>query len=194
MKFIKGCRDEANSNFGRLLESVRMDSRPRKERESPKGKMQLGTGRANASSAGMGKVNDKPPSASASREDKCSCCEAMVTHGLWRFPRFLALQVSKECTSGFTCRECGLPHNKLLHVGKDVQAESGGALEEAVKSNVVAACGASTSNSQRVGESQLLLPSRPRTRLKVLPVRVKNVKTGAAREVLAFLDGVADCH
>ena len=35
---------------------------------------------------------------------------------------------------------------------------------------------------------------RPRTRLKVLPVPVKNKETGRELEVLAFLDGGADCH
>ena len=40
----------------------------------------------------------------------------------------------------------------------------------------------------------LVHENRPCTRLKVLPVLVKNLETGASCEVHAFFDGGADCH
>ena len=99
--------------------------------------------RANASSADMVKIGTRPGGMNASRENNCSFCKVSGNHGLWRCSNFLALKVSeprvvakrgkhcfcclkvghlaKECVGGFSCKECGIPHNRLLHVGREVQ-------------------------------------------------------------------------
>ena len=141
LSFIKGYVDVANSNFGRLLESVNGSSKIKRDHRYQKVKTKFG--RANATSAYMVKISTRPGGTNASRENKCPCCEVSENHGLWRCPNFLALKVSKrsavgkrgkhcfcclkvrnlakECEGGFSCKERGLPHNKLLHVGREVQ-------------------------------------------------------------------------
>ena len=141
LSFIKGCRDVANSNFGRLLESVNGSSRTERDHEYQKVKTKFG--RANASSADMVKVGAQLGGRNASPESKCPCCEVSGNHELWRCPKFLALKVpgcravakrgkycicclkvghlAKECVGGFLCKECGVPPNRLLHVDREVQ-------------------------------------------------------------------------
>ena len=208
LSFIKGCRDEANSNFGRLLESVNGNNRAERDRVYQKNKTKFG--RANSFSADTVKAGVKPGGTYASRQVKCPCCELSENHGLWKCPKFLAMKVperrvvakrgkhcfsclkvghlAKECVAGFSCKECGLPHNRLLHIEKEVLPKVGDVTPETVKGT------ASVASRLETGTTKRVVPSRPRIRLKVLPVHVRNPETGSAREVLAFLDGGADCH
>ena len=94
----------------------------------------------------------------------------------------------KVCTSKYHCRHCNQPHNTLLHIEKSPFLESHA--EEKVPSSSVA-------NNSKVNSSvvaTLVHENRPCTRLKVLPVLVKNLVTGASCEVHAFLDGGAEYH
>ena len=94
----------------------------------------------------------------------------------------------KVCTSKYHCRHCNQPHNTLLQIEKSPSSESHA--EEKAPSSGVA-------NNSKVNSSvvaTLVHENRPCTRLKVLPVLVKNLETGASCEVHTFLDGGADCH
>ena len=60
--------------------------------------------------------------------------------------------------------------------------------------NATAACRSMIASSQSGIGDKHKVSIRSRTCLKVLPVEVENERNGLKREVLAFLDGGADCH
>ena len=148
---------------------------------------------------------------------ECSCCGSRVLYGLWKCPKFISLHVderrafvkqgkycfcclktghlAKECTGKFHCRECGLSHNSLLHTAKRVQdvrkEETKG---NTMITNATAVCRSEIDSSEGKDGGECKGSSRPRTRLKVLPVEVVNEQSGHARKVLSFLDGGVDCH
>ena len=162
LSFIKSYMDVANSYFSRLLESVNGSSKIKRDRRYQKVKTKFE--RANATSAYMVKIGTRPGGTNASRENKCPCCEVSENHELWRCPKFLAFKVSersavgkrgkhcfcclkvrnlaKECEAGFSCKERGLPDNRLLHVGREVQPKRVNvAPEETVNGTVSVAFG-----------------------------------------------------
>ena len=206
--FIKTCRDEANSNFGRILETVGHG-------EKIFFKNKIKTGRSNA--VHMHEIVSQVPekqrevkSEKILEASKRVCPFCSERHGVWKCQRFLNLSMQerratakslqlcfcclrqghrfKVCTSKYYCRHCNQPHNTLLHIEKSQSAESHA--EEKAPSSGVA--NKSKVNSNVV--ATLVHENRPCTRLKVLPVLVKNLETGASCEVHAFLDGGADCH
>ena len=215
LSFIKLCRDEANSNFGRLYESMSTGNRINKYQVGQRTKTRFV--RANVSLASPADANVKPHSTNIYPGDtKCPCCEETENHGLWKCQKFLGLQAQKRraivkegqycfsclkvghqakmCPSKFRCKECGLPHNTLLHVTKNPSVEGKREPRETVVGCVTAACKSEVTTMQASVKRSERMLARPRTRLKVLPVRVKNGETSMEKEILAFLDGGADCH
>ena len=215
MTFIKICRDEANSNFGRLLESGVPETQVSRQRVVQRGRTKLG--RASAVHVTPDKIQDDSKLVEFEKVHECSCCGSRVLHGLWKCPKFISLHVderralvkrgkycfcclktgrlAKECTGKFQCRQCGLSHNSLLHTAKRVQdirkEETKG---NTMITNATAVCKSEIDSSEGKDGGECKGPSRLRTRLKVLPVEVVNEQSGYARKVLAFLDGGADCN
>ena len=211
MSFIKICRDEANSNFGRLLESGVPWTRVSRQCMVQRGRAKLG--RASAVHVTPDKIQDESKVVELEKAYECSCCGSRVLHGLWKCPKFISLHVdercafvkqgkycfcclktghlAKECTGKFHCRECGLSHDSLLHTVKrvlDVRKD------DTMITNATAVCRSEIDSSEGKDGVECKGSSRPRTRLKVFPVEVVNEQSGHARKVLAFLDGGADCH
>ena len=140
----------------------------------------------------------------------CPFCSERHAFGVWKCQRFLNLSMQercatakslqlcfcclrqghrfKVCTNKYRRRHCNQPHSTLLHIEKSPSSESH-AEEKALSSGVA--------NKSKVNSSvvaTLVHENRSCTRLKLLPVLVKNLETGAFCEVHAFLDGGADCH
>ena len=85
VSFVKVSRDEANSNFGRLLESANGDDRFYKDRGGRRARIKVG--RANAIQVDIAKpdmmAGMQSDKGKVSKENQqCTCCNAVDNHGL----------------------------------------------------------------------------------------------------------------
>ena len=221
--FVDQCKKEASSTFGRLLHEPRSteSSYPRSggsRYTKAKFTRTQALRRTDLASKEMSPQDAKVNVQSRDPKSKLCDCGKPSEHALWKCNKFVALSVEdriadtklqrrcfnclseghfiRDCKSNRRCQKCNGAHHTLLH--RFDNSEKISTAETLNKRDETDAAVASVVGAEptcnRAAHANTARSARGRTRLKVLPVRVTNMRSGLGRDVLALLDDGSDTH
>ena len=210
--FVDQCKKEASSTFGRLLHEPRSteSSYPRNggsRYTKAKFTRTQALRRTDLASNEMSPQDAKVNVQSRDPKSKLCDCGKPSEHALWKCNKFVALSVEdsiddtklqrrcfnclseghfvRDCKSNRRCQKCNGAHHTLLH--RFDNSEKISTPETLNKRDETDAAVASVVGAEpicnRAAHANTARSARGRTRLKVLPVRVTNMRSGLGRDV-----------